>query len=56
MKRALVLCLAVSLLFSAIPAGAASFSDVEAISYQTAVTHLSNIGIIKGYEIGRAHV
>lgn len=52
MKRALVLCLAVSLLFSAIPAGAASFSDVEAISYQTAVTHLSNIGIIKGYEDG----
>lgn len=52
MKRALVLCLTVSLLFSAIPVGAVSFSDLNGALYQTAITHLSNIGIIKGYEDG----
>ena len=52
MKKALVLFLVAALVFSAVPAGAASFSDLEETPYLTAITHLSNMGIIQGYEDG----
>ncbi len=52
MRKTISLLLIISLLLSAIPVGAASFSDMDENDFRIAVTQLSNLGVLKGYEDG----